>query len=440
MKMGQALAYLKNPWIVLASMAVGVGLGLVYPSVALTLEPISDLYLSLLKMCVLPILITAIISSFGWLMMSKDVTFYIKRIIVVFLTSLVVVSALTMLIALIGGPGGGVSEESRSILGSTIFHSEGTVASNGAGSNEGSQGLSSFLTMLIPSNIFDSLVQNHSLQILFFSIILGITVAKVDSSFSESFIGICEVVFKAMEKAFSWMMYLLPFALVSLLSATVVHTGTDILSATMTYVFYVYLVTFIVLVIGTLFIAYYSGMSFFRVIGLLKEPLVLAFGTRNSYACMPSIITTMEKHFNISERLMKLVVPLCVVICRYSMILVFVIGAVYMMNLYGLPITLARIGFIVIAAFVASLATAGTPSILAISLISIVIVPLGVPLQVAVILLLAIHPIVDPILTVVNVFMVCVVTTIISNFGSRRQASTSSSIASKVVDKGELNL
>jgi proton glutamate symport protein len=59
--------------------------------------------------------------------------------------------------------------------------------------------------------------------------------------------------------------------------------------------------------------------------------------------------------------------------------------------------------FVLFGAMLAGVAATGAPGVAALSMISIILVPLGLPVEVAIILLVAIDPIVDPILTVVNV-------------------------------------
>ena len=71
------------------------------------------------------------------------------------------------------------------------------------------------------------------------------------------------------------------------------------------------------------------------------------------------------------------------------------------------------------ASVLAGVAASGAPGIAALSMMSIILVPLGLPVEVAVILLVAIDPIIDPILTVMNILSNCALTCVV---GRTREA------------------
>ncbi|KIL39174.1 hypothetical protein SD70_21780 [Gordoniibacillus kamchatkensis] len=87
------LLFLKNPWVVLLSIALGAAIGLFNKDLALFIAPFSDIYLSFLKMCVLPIMVTAVVSSIGKLLLAKESGIFLKRMVVVFCIGLLVSSA-----------------------------------------------------------------------------------------------------------------------------------------------------------------------------------------------------------------------------------------------------------------------------------------------------------------------------------------------------------
>ena len=72
-------------------------------------------------------------------------------------------------------------------------------------------------------------------------------------------------------------------------------------------------------------------------------------------------------------------------------------------ELYGLSLNVSQILLIVFLSVLAAIAGAGAPGLVSISMVSIVLLPLGLPAQAITILLIAIYPIIDPITTVANV-------------------------------------
>lgn len=83
----------------------------------------------------------------------------------------------------------------------------------------------------------------------------------------------------------------------------------------------------------------------------------------------------------------------------------------------GVEPDFGQIVFVVFASALAGIASSGAPGIAALSMITIILVPLGLPVEVAIVLLVAIDPIVDPILTVVNVTAIAAATALL---GRRR--------------------
>lgn len=93
------LKWLRSPWLLLIALACGIALGLTAPAIAKALAFVGSLYLLMLKMCVLPILISGIITSVGRLMARTDAKQYVWRI----------VTAFTVCFISIGILGGGIS-------------------------------------------------------------------------------------------------------------------------------------------------------------------------------------------------------------------------------------------------------------------------------------------------------------------------------------------
>jgi proton glutamate symport protein len=206
-----------------------------------------------------------------------------------------------------------------------------------------------------------------------------------------------------------------------MIAGQVAGAGVGILLAMGRYVVVVHLAVLVLLIAGGLLISWVGRKPFFSTFSDLREPLVVAFATRNSYAAMPSMLNSLRHHFNLPPESINLVVPLSVVICRYSMILVFTIGSVFVAQLYNAPLGGEQLGIIFGCAMLAMLAVAGAPSVVALSMISMVLIPLGLPVNAAIILLLAVNFLVDPALTILNVYLACVATVVISRKRQTKQ-------------------
>jgi proton glutamate symport protein len=125
------------------------------------------------------------------------------------------------------------------------------------------------------------------------------------------------------------------------------------------------------------------------------------------------MLDALRENFRLPPEITNLVVPLSVVICRYSMILMFTIGAVFVVQLYNIPLSASQLGIVFGGAVLGMLAGAGAPGVIALSMISMVLIPLGLPIDATVILLLAVNFLIDPALTILNVYLTCVATVVI---------------------------
>lgn len=407
--------WLLSPWVILGSLVAGVLVGINLPETAIKLAPAGDLYLRLLQMCVLPIMVTAIITSIARLLASGMSGRMLGRIMIVFCGGLLMASIIGLTSGLVGKPGTDLGNESRAVMGKLItsFSDDGQYFAPDMelyldeNQHDTTESSGDFLKELVPNNIFNALQKGHTLQILIFSMLLGVALSQISDNFRERLVNDLEAVFQAFILIIGWIMYLLPMALFFLIAKQVAGMGVEVLGAMTRYIFWVYIGCILLVLINGLVIALSTKKSFFQSFMLLKQPLLLSFFTRNGYAAMPSAIEVMRESFRINKNTANLVIPLGITICRFGTVMVFSLSVVFLSQLFTLELDSFTILFIAFASVIAGIASAGTPGVVALTMISMVLAPLGLPLEVALILLLAVDPITDPPLTLVNVHTNC---------------------------------
>jgi proton glutamate symport protein len=375
---------LKNPWIIIISMLAGIALGVFNKTLAFKLAPFGDAFLAFLSMCVIPIMASAIITSIGRLFSSREAGAHLKRILVVFLLGLIITGVISLGVALTGNPGQGLDQKTLDTLGKVLNELEKDVHAQ----SENIQPITSFsqfINAIIPYNIFTALYEGKNLQILFFSIVFGLTIGILPSHNKQLFLDITEVVFKAFEKAISLAMYFLPCGLLCMLAGQVARAGVDILLAMVKFIILVHISGIIMIILGSLAIQLVTKKSLFVIFKELREPLILAFGTRNSYATMPSVFDALRDNFHLPQSLINLVVPLSIVICRYSMVVNFAIVTVFMAQLYSIPLGVNQVLLIFGGSIIAAVAGAGAPGVAALSMVGIILAPMGLPTGVAIV-------------------------------------------------------
>jgi proton glutamate symport protein len=395
-----SMKLLKSPVVVLISMVLGIGAGLYYPDFSKSVAMVGEIYLKLLQMTIIPILLTALISSVGQLFASESARSSVFKIITTSVIFMFVIGAFSIAISMLVGPGRYLSQDAKILLGKTL---------NAADQSGGPQAVANlgpvdFIHSMIPENIFHDLGQGSNLSILFFSVVLGVATGAMGGKGAQSILEIAEGLFKAFFKIIDWIMYLLPFGLFSLLANQLASTGTETLTAMLRFVLVIWGTALMVIVLSTVIMSLALRRSPFIILSALKESLLIAFGTSSSFAAMPSAIEGLTGQvLKLPTKVINLVIPIGIVLNRFSMIMIYIGASVFAAELYGLTLDASQILLVVFLSVLAAIAGAGAPGLVSISMVSIVLLPLGLPAQAIIILLIAIYPIIDPITTVANV-------------------------------------
>ncbi|WP_017690594.1 cation:dicarboxylase symporter family transporter [Paenibacillus sp. PAMC 26794] len=406
-----SLKWIKSFWMIVLGMVSGIAAGIYVPELAHAISRFGDLYLSFLKMCVIPIMMTAIISSIGSLFIQSGAMKMIVRMGMVYTLALIFCGLLGLGLGGIGRPGAGLAEESKHVLGAIVYDLSADTRSL---SDENPQGVFTFLLNMIPSNIFTALTENNTLQILFFSVIVGVAVGMMRTPQGDDVLKIADVLFGAFQKVISWSMYALPFALFCMMAGQFATLNLDILPAMMKLIMMFYISSVILIVLSIVIMAVTLRKPVRVILSALKDALILAFGTRNSIATVPTCMEALSMKLQQDPRIVQLVVPLGMIMCRYSMVLVYTLGITFTVQLYDFDFTLSQWIVVLAGAVVISIAGAGSPGVVSIGMIAVIAEMLALPSEVTIILLLAMNPVIDPIITAANVSIQCLTTSLLS--------------------------
>ncbi|MGD1713264.1 dicarboxylate/amino acid:cation symporter [Dapis sp. BLCC M172] len=392
---------MRNPWSIVPGILLGLYLGIFQKNLSLILTPYGNLYLELLKMCVLPLLFSAITMSVGRLISSSDASEYVKRILIVFSIGLVGVSTIAAIVTAFTNPGGNLDDSSLTALGVIVNKSELDLeislnADIIQDVVDKQTTLISFLFNLVPENIFASLSEGNALETLFFSIVFGVAMGYLKESHKEDVFNLLEMVFKSSKKLIDWIILFLPMGLCCLLASQIATTGFGILAAMKNFVIISILSFFIIYIVSTVVVWQKAGCSLWKVLISLKEPTILALATRSSFTCLPSSISALTESLKFDRQTVNLVIPLAITVCRFGPVAYFATTSVFVVQLYNNQLNLSSSIIIIIASILAGMATAGATGILTLTLLDLVLQPLGLPLEAILVLLIAIDPIIDP--------------------------------------------
>ena len=405
------LNLLLSPWAILTGMIAGILIGLRYKTIAVNLAPLGEVYLALLQMCIIPIMITAVLSSLGRILMFGEATSYLKRLVVVFIIGLVIASAVGLSIGIIAKPGAELNKNAQVVLGKKISEIEGASEEQPESKRNS---LIGFIKEIVTTNVIGAIRKGKNLPVLFFFILLGIAIGLAHSKAGENLLEMINVFYDAILRIISWVMYGLPFGLCFLLASQVAQVGPDIMFALLKLIITCYIAALTMIGLYGIAISLKTGGSFFHSFSALKETFVVALGTSSSFATIPAALHELQNKLHLDKHSTKLVVPLGINLNPHGSVMHFAISAVFISQLYGVSLNGSSLVIILIGSILAGLAATGAPGIGALSMIALVLEPLGLPVATAVILLAAIDPIIDPIITLTTVHANCAAATLIA--------------------------
>jgi proton glutamate symport protein len=361
------------------------------------IEHLGEGYLRLLQMCVIPLLFTAVVTSLGKLFSDGSAKQSVARFVVIIAIGLCLAGVVGLLVAAFGRPGAEMQHQARTIIGEIIFRAEA------ASSLSSSADFMGIAVAIVPENIFLALSTGNMLAILFFAVLFGIALGSIDPEMSARALGVFESLYETFIKIIGWLTYVLPIGLFCLAYSQLSSIGVPVLLALVQLVALIYAGALALVAGYTALIWWKTGESPLRVLSALKDAIFVAFGTSSSFAAMPAALRGLKTGLRIDRGTVDLVMPLGITLNPPGSVFHFALASMFIANLYGVHLDAGQMVFVVVASALAGLAAAGAPGIAALSMMSLILVPLGLPVEVAIILLVAIDPVIDPIITVLNV-------------------------------------
>ncbi len=219
-----------------------------------------------------------------------------------------------------------------------------------------------------------------------------------------------EALYDAFQTLFGWIMYVLPLGLCVLFASQIAHSGLTVFKALFKFIVVCYLISVLMLIVYNAMIWWRRRGSFFSPLLALREALVVAFGTSSSYATMPCALHCLQENLKVEKSTANLVIPLGVNLHQQGMVMFFVLSTMLFAQIYHVPLGFQEIMIVLIGSILIAMGGTGVPGPGALVMLSIVLVPLGLPSAPAIILLMAVDPIVSPILAVVSIFGNCMAT------------------------------
>ena len=397
---------LTNPFTVLGSIVVGVLAGVWYPQESQLFEGIGGIYLSLLKVVVLPFLLATILVGIVSLLQREGASSMIKRIVAGFLISMMLASAVG--IASVKMTAGEMTPQKKAMLG-TLVNSRDSSGNDlqmtlqaVKTAPEKSDPFAIF-TKFIPENIFSALNMGESLKVVIFCLIFGISLGSIKNQGQQLIIDVLKTIQQASISIFKFLNYFLPFALLAMISSQVGKVGLSIFQMMFEFIYQQALGGILIIIISTMVLWLRSKVSIKTVISEVKQTLIIAVSSRSALACIPYAQDALTKlRFDSSS--VELMVPLSFTVNRVGSIAYYAIATIFIANVYGVDLGVSGLIIVLFGSMLAGLASAGTTGVLTVATVAIVCDLLKLPSEAVIVLLIAVDPVMDMIRTASHVY------------------------------------
>jgi len=272
--------------------------------------------------------------------------------------------------------------------------------------------LSQVLIDIIPKNPINAMANGDMLPIIFFSIMVGVSMLMVGHK-AKPFIEGAEIANEIMMKMVNIIMALAPYAVFALIAKAVANLGLDLLASLAGYVLVLVGALMLHLFVTLMIVLkVFSGLSPAMFIKKIRNAQVFAFSTASSNATIPVTMRTVTQRFGVNNSVASFTVPFGATINMDGTAIMQGVATVFIANVYGVDLGMGGYLTVILMSVLASIGTAGVPGV-GLIMLSMVFTQVGLPVE-GIGLVLGVDRLMDMIRTAVNVSGDAVVSTIVA--------------------------
>ena len=358
---------------ILIGLIVGILVGGIFygnPNVETYLQPIGDIFLHLIKMIVIPIIISTLIVGVAGSGDLKQVGRLGAKTLIYFEIITTIAIVVGLLAANIFQPGAGVNMEDLS---------KGDISKYVSTTEEvQEEGPFDVIVNIVPTNVIQAMVEGDMLAVIFFSVLFGLGVSAIGER-GKPVLAFFQGTADAMFWLTNLIMKFAPFGVFALIGVTVSKYGFASLIplGKLAILVYAAMIFFILIVLGIT--AKIVGINIFRLIKVLKYELILAFSTASSESVLPRIMMKMEK-FGAPKDIVSFVIPTGYSFNLDGSTLYQAIAALFIAQMYGIDISITEQITLMLVLMLTSKGIAGVPGVSFVVLLA-TLGTVGIPIE-----------------------------------------------------------
>ena len=270
---------------VIFAIVVGILLGHFYPEMGEKMKPLGDAFIKIVKMIIAPVIFLTVVTGIAGMNNMKRVGRVAGKAFAYFLTFSTLALIVGIIVANIVQPGAGLNIDPATLDASKVD----TYVTKAKDSS-----VVGFLMNIIPDTIVSPLTNGNILQVLFVSILFGVSLASVGDK-ARPITNLLQELSAPIFKMVSMLMTLAPIGAFGAMAFTIGKYGIKSISNLLMLVgtFYLTSLLFVLIILGA--VAKYNGFSIIKLIKYIKDELWLVLGTSSSEAALSTLMQKMEK-------------------------------------------------------------------------------------------------------------------------------------------------
>ncbi|MDM0491352.1 dicarboxylate/amino acid:cation symporter [Clostridium perfringens] len=404
----------KFSFATLTALTLGVVLGIIFKENILFLDTVGKAYMSLIKMIVVPLVVTSLITSIVRLENLDTLKSIGLKTFTVLLGTTGAAAFIGIIVASFLKLGQGLR-----FIGAENFKAREIP------------GFSKVLIDMLPSNPLAAIVENKIIPIVIFSMFIAIALVIEDNINKEKAKPFKDFILSAYDivlRITKMVLRIIPYGVFALIATAAAKNGMDTLMSLIWVILAVYIAAFLqFLFVYTPLISFVARMNPLKFFKGIFPAQVVAFTSQSSYGTLPVTIKSLVEGVGVSENIASFVAPLGSTIglngCGgfYPAIV-----AIFAANVFNVELTIYSYILIVLTAIISSIGIAGVPGSATMST-TVMLAALGLPIEVLA-MVIAVDSIIDMIRTATNVTGASVAALVVDQTEKRKEYKVEASV------------
>ncbi|XAE53992.1 cation:dicarboxylase symporter family transporter [Burkholderia arboris] len=311
---------------VLVSLLLGIGVGFVFPTFAAKLKLLGDMFLSLIKVGVAPLVFLTIVHGIASAGDAKSAGRVGWRSILYF----EVISTVALMVGMLAGNLLEIGKGMAHVTTGTITPATKVVAP---------QGFLEFMMHIVPDNFVGAFAKGELLQVVVLAVMVGIGILAIPETRRATINRGLDTLSDVLFSFINLVMKLAPIGTFGAVAYSVGINGSAVLVALAQFVlsFYAVVVLFIAVVLGI--VAKVAGFSLWRFLRYIKDEILIVLGTASSESALPRLLIKLQR-LGCAKQTVGLVLPTGYAFNLDGTSIFMAMGVMFISHAYGVPLTL----------------------------------------------------------------------------------------------------